>query len=321
VIFAMPVLGRALVRGQVSPFQVLMFGAACSAILRGFPWRVGLWLASAICMKIIPIYLLGMCFWRRNLRITLWAIGWTIVGLFVIPVAFMGVEKTKASYHTIWFEVLLAGAKGDTQGDRAKELTSIVSTSNASPMAVLHNIQYSEIPQRAARPEQADKWVRLSHWGFGFFITLATVVAAGWRRDKGWLFFRPWSDGAGPATDEHELNRRYRDAVFLAALTLCMIIISPVSHMHYPAIGIVPIMLLMWAQWGRRGFDSLSRPTMALFWFFFASHVVTILGDSVGFLAWTRDYGVVLLSTLLLWAACVNELWQTRQYEAPAPQA
>jgi alpha-1,2-mannosyltransferase len=319
VIFAIPVLGRALVRGQVSPFQVLMFAGVCAAILRGIPWRAGFWLAMAICMKIIPVYLISMALWRRNFRFVAWTVLWCFVGLFLLPLAVMGVEKTKAAYHVVWYDVLLAGAKGDTQGDRAKELTSIVATSNASPMAVIHNIIYRDIPERAARPEQADPGVRMAHWIFGLVISFATAIAAGWRRDNGWLFFRPWGEQAHPADTRQEITRRFRDCVFFAALTLCMIVISPVSHMHYPAIAIVPIMLLMWAQWERRGFEKLSPWTLGTFIFFFISHVVTILGDEVGWLTWTRDFGVVLASTLALWFACVLELWHTRAAESPTP--
>ncbi len=319
VLFAVPVLGRALVRGQVSPFQVLMFAGVCAAILRGIPWRAGFWLAMAICMKIIPVYLISMALWRRNFRFVAWTVFWCLMGLFVLPLCVMGVEKTKAAYHVIWYDVLLAGAKGDTQGDRAKELTSIVATSNASPMAVMHNIQYSHIPERGKRPEQADPAIRMAHWIFGLFISFVTALAAGWRRDSRWFFFRPWKEQVGTATTPREYTRRFRDCVFFAALTLCMIIISPVSHMHYPAIAIIPIMLLTWAQWGRRGFENLSPWILAAFIFFFISHVVTIAGDSVFFLAWTRDFGVVLASTLVLWLACVIELWLTRVAETPSP--
>ncbi len=317
VIFCIPVLGRALGRGQVSPFQVLMFAGVCSAFLRGFPWRAGFWLAMAICMKIIPIYLISMPLWRRNFRFITWTLFWCFVGLVVLPVCVMGVEKTKSAYHVVWYDVLLAGAKGDTEGDRAKELTSIVSTSNASPMAVIHNIQYRDIHPRAARPEHADPGVRMAHWVFGLVISFITAFAAGWRRDAGQLFFRPSFEQSGPPKDQRQLDRRFRDCLFFSALTLCMIVISPVSHMHYPAIAIVPIMLLTWAQWQRRGFEKLSPWTMALFVFFFISHVATIVGDSVPFLAWTRDFGGVLASTLALWLACVIELWHTRSAEAP----
>jgi alpha-1,2-mannosyltransferase len=318
VIFAIPVLGRALVRGQVSPFQVLMFAGVCSAFLRGFPWRAGFWLAMAICMKVIPVYLISMPLWRRNFRFLAWTILWCLIGLFLLPVCVMGVERTKSAYRTVWYDVLLAGAKGDTQGDRAKELTSITATSNASPMAVIHNIQYSHLT-RAQRPEQADPGVRMAHWVFGLILSFTTALAAGWRRDSGHLFFRPWAEQSGPPQDQFQLTRRLRDCLFFSALTLCMIVISPVSHMHYPAIAIVPIMLLTWAQWERRGFENLSFWTLALFIFFFVSHVVTILGDSVKALTWTRDFGLVLASTLAVWLACVIELFRTANAENPQP--
>src|SRR5262249_25578925 len=155
-------------------------------------------------------YLLIYPLWRRDGR---WLAG-TALGLVVflvlIPATVFGPRQTLAYYHE-WQEVLLRPALTEN-GDqsRAAELTNVTATDSQSFLAVLHNTLHSD---RATRPANADRWVRLTHWGLGGILTLLTFLSAAGRR----------SDGAAPV-------------VLIGSLLILMSLLSPVCHLHYFAL-------------------------------------------------------------------------------------
>src|SRR5262249_2797467 len=61
-------IGHTLMRGQVNVFILAMLCAAVAAWMRQQSFRAGLWLALAICIKVIPAYLLVYPLWKRDGR-------------------------------------------------------------------------------------------------------------------------------------------------------------------------------------------------------------------------------------------------------------
>src|SRR5207248_10948640 len=62
-------VGHTLMRGQVNLQVLALLCGTAAASLRGRPFRAGLWLAGAICVKIIPAFLVLVPLWRRDARL------------------------------------------------------------------------------------------------------------------------------------------------------------------------------------------------------------------------------------------------------------
>jgi alpha-1,2-mannosyltransferase len=277
LLICLPAIGRAQNRGQIGLVMVLLLAGMSAAMLRRKRFSAGLWLAGAICIKVIPVFLLLLPLWRRDWKMLLGCAVGLVLGLGVIPAAIMGPRPAVAAYRSFYTEVLRPGATGDTTGSRGAELTGINSTDTNSPMAVMHHWMY---PVRDARPDIPVPAVRLLHWLLAAGMTGLTLLAAGWRRP----------------TDPR------RDVLFLGALTLLMLTTSPVFHPHYMAMAAPLVMVLLVLRWKWNGSLTLGWPWHALFIAFFASHLLTVIGGPLWFL---RDLGLVLATTLALWFAAV----------------
>ena len=87
-------IGHTLMRGQVN---VIVLGALCAALaswIRQQNCRAGLWLSLAICIKVIPVYLLVYPLWKRDGRALLGCSAGCFVGLVVIPLLAFGPSRT-----------------------------------------------------------------------------------------------------------------------------------------------------------------------------------------------------------------------------------
>jgi len=122
-------------------------------------------------------------------------------------------------------QVLAPGATGAGDQTRAKELTEATATDSQSFQAAIHAHLY---PDPVTRPAAVDGPTRLAHWGIGGVLTLVTVVV-GWRR------FR-----SGPVPPADRL-------VYLGCLCVLMMLLSPVSHMHYYAMAF-PLVAGLWLR-------------------------------------------------------------------------
>src|SRR5262249_43626415 len=69
-------VGHTLMRGQVSVILFFLMVEMIHATARHKRWRSGFWLAGAICLKIIPAFLLIYPLWRRDWR----SLGGCVVG-------------------------------------------------------------------------------------------------------------------------------------------------------------------------------------------------------------------------------------------------
>jgi hypothetical protein len=273
----LPAIGRSQMRGQVGLPVAALICLSAAALVRKKDFRSGLWLSAAISIKVIPGLLLLYAIWRRNVKMLLGAAAGLIIGLVLIPVLVMGPSKTMSEYGSFYKGVLLAGVEGDTGGSRGAELTGITSTDSNSPMAVLHRILH---PVRTERPPVAAPWVRATHWAFAFLLT---------------GFYLLWG---------LRLNKSFRapQALYFCGFIPLMLIASPVFHPHYVSMALPLAVLMFYAIWRRYGI--IPAGWKAFFWFVALSHMLTSI-DRGAFFWYLRDFGLVLASTIALWAAVV----------------
>jgi len=141
--------------------------------------------------------------------------------------------------------VIEPGATGGGDQTRAKELTNTTSTDSQSFVAAIHAHLY---PDRFTRPPLADPGTRLAHWAIGAAMTLATVLV-GWRRLRRPPVLTVFPRTAG-ATDHFPAPRGRGVAdqlVLLGCLCVVMMLVTPVSHMHYYAMAF-PLVAGLWLR-------------------------------------------------------------------------
>jgi hypothetical protein len=280
VLACLPPIGQTLIRGQVNLLVLALLCGMTAAAIRGRSFRAGLWLAGAICVKVIPAFLLLYPLWRRDRRwLASSAIG-LLVGLALIPAAVLGPRKT--SHYTMeWTEVLLRPAlrQGGSRA-RDKELIETTATDSQSVERILHNYLY---PDPLHRPAIAAPWETRTHWLVGALLTVISLAAAG---------RRPLS----PA----------RTVIFLGSLIIVMNLVSPVCHQHYMALLLPMVMGLIALAWEPEGTTRLRRTLTVLLPVVF---IGTLLPFIPGFQV-LRDLGVPGGTALLLWATGCIVLWR-----------
>jgi len=271
-------IGFTLGRGQVNLLVVVLIAAMFAAAVRGRRVRAGAWLAAAVVVKIIPAFLFLFPAVRRDWRAGVGVAAGLVVGLVAIPVALWGPAETVAQHVYVVRHVLLAGATGGDDQPLAKELTHTTATSSQSFQSALHHLQYIDRPHRL-RPAQASREIRVIHWAAAVFVTLATAWV-GWRRVGG--------GAADPL-------------VFLGCLCTAMMLVTPVSHMHYYAF-VLPLASGLWlrSMAGRPGAVAGDRRTALVLAAWGVAVAVPLFPWE--FFARLRDGGFGTLATTGLWA-------------------
>jgi hypothetical protein len=287
ILVCLPTIGHTLMRGQVNLFLLLLLCGTAAAVLQRRPVQAGLWLAGAICLKVIPAFLLIYPLWRRDWRFVIGCVVGLVIGLGAIPVLVFGPAQTVA-YYREWDEVLRRPAltNGPDQS-RAEELIKITRTDSQSFQAVIHN---SLNLDRATRPPYPTDEVRLAHWLIGGLLTAATLLAAGWRRGQSGAI----------------------EVVFLGALVLLMLLLSPVCHLHYFCLSVPLLMGLLAFGWER-------HPTSYWklgWWLLLLVYLIANALPQFPGLELLRDIGLAMYAALLLWLTATAVLWTQRA--APA---
>jgi hypothetical protein len=280
VLICLAPIGHTLMRGQANLCLLALVCLATAAAVRGRRLWSGVWLAGAASLKIFPLYLFLYPLWRRDLRgLAGCALG-LLVCLLVIPAAFLGPRRTLALYRQ-QAQVLILPALGlGEDRSRAKELLEATATDSQSVLTVLHNSLHRD---RAARPDNVSPGVRRAHLLIGLGLTLATLLAAG---------PRPVSGTDAP--------------LFVGALTLLMLVLSPVCHLHYFALALPAVMGLLARAWEEEpGRLRLGPALTLLLGLVVAGNVLPLLPYAWGELL--KDTGLALYAALALWlAACVS---------------
>ena len=269
-------VGFTLARGQVNILVIALLAGMFAAAAANRRVAAGLWFGAAVCLKVIPGYAGLFLLLRRDWRVAGGGAAALVVGLGVIPAAVWGVDGAVELNARMVRGVLAPGAGADGDQTRARELTNATATDSQSFQAALHNWRY---PDRLARPAHADPDTRLAHWGIAAGLTLATVLVA--------LRRRPTAPGD--------------QLVLLGGLVTLMLLITPVSHMHYYAYGL-PLVCGVWLKGmaERPGAVSPGRgPILVLAAWGVATALPLFPGD------WAEDlrlYGFGQAATLGLWA-------------------
>lgn len=293
VLVLLPAIGRSQMRGQVGLLIAFLLCVTAANLVRGKKFRAGLWLSAAIAIKLIPALLILMPLWRRSWRMLGGIALGLVLTLGLIPLAAMGPARTAAAYSSFYNEVIKGGLEGNTKSAVGGELTGITSTDSNSPMVVIHNIMYFSVP-RGQRPPTAAPWVRAAHWIFAILLTATALLAAGWKKGNR----QPADEGIS-------------DALFLISLAPLMLIGSPVFHPHYVSMLLPVTTVLIYLLWDRYSYGHMPSVWKAIFIFLVASHLLTSIDK--GFFFYLRDFGLVLLSTLFLWAGAAYMLFKTRR--------
>lgn len=273
VLACLPAVGSCLGRGQVSLLLLLLVCGMAAAAVRGRGWQAGFWLAGAVCLKVIPAYLLLYPVYRKDGRCLAGCALGLGLGLAVVPAAVFGPARTLA-YYGEWTDVLVRPALGAGEDrSRAKELLDVTATDSQSFVAALHNTLH---PDRATRPARASASLTLAHWLLGGLLTGLTLLAGRGRQDEG------------------------RPAVLtLGALVVVNHLVSPVCHLHYLCAAVPLAMGLVAAAWERSGTTRMGAGT----WLLLAANVAAGALPHVPGLEALRDGGLAMYGTLLLWAA------------------
>ncbi len=276
-------LGHTLCRGQVNLLLLALFAGFLADLLDGRSFRAGLWLAAAICIKIIPAYLLLLPLWRRDGRCLAGCAVGLVLGLVLIPVVFLGPSRTSECYREMTHTVLLPGLGNSDDASRAQELTNQTATEGQSILTVLHNTLNYDL---ATRPPKASPMVRCISYGIGALLTLTALGAFGWHRRK---------DGIDLV-------------LFFGLLVLNMIVISPVCHLHYYSLLLPLVMALVANRWQQNQGLSLG-PWL---WTVLIVDAIGIFLPQLPDMNFFRDCGSAMYGGLLLWLMGVNVLLRRR---------
>ncbi|HVN29964.1 MAG TPA: glycosyltransferase family 87 protein, partial [Candidatus Binataceae bacterium] len=280
VVIAVAPVGFTLGRGQSNLILLLAISAMIAAVLERRMTAAGLWLAAAICIKVIPVYLLIYPLWRRNLRMLAGCGVGLFIGLFMIPAVVLGPARA-LGYLAEWNRVVAhpASAPG---GDRSRDAELLDPNRNdiQSIQAIVHRwSNFSEtvsIPRGAFRSSRLQPYARVVHWAGGAILTVITLMLAGlYPRDA------------------------LSEELVIASLLVPMILLSLASHLHYYALLIPLIMGLMAWACGPQVYPGER-------WIvFFASLAIALLLPLIPGLEMLGDLGLAAAASLSLWAAAL----------------
>jgi hypothetical protein len=283
ILILVPAIARTLARGQVNLFVVALLAGWIAAVVRGRRFRGGLYLAAAVCLKVIPALLVIHPLWRRDRRCLLGTATGLLLGLVVIPAAACGPRAAYDQARTYLTVTLLPGV-GIPSGDasRHRELTSINTTDSQSMMTALHNLAH---PNPWFRPAVVDSWVRRTHWAAAVAMLAITL----------WRFRRP----------DHSARTEMR---FAGALMVVMTLASPVAHLHY-FVFCLPLVASLWAGERSRGLVTVTA-------FFVFAHAASLLPVDL-----FRSFGLTTAAALALWGTAIvtrdRSAVQSRREPAP----
>ncbi len=294
ILVCLPPIGHTLMRGQTNLLLLALVCGLIAGLMRGRSLAAGLCLAGAICLKIYPGFLLLVPLWRRDWR----CLGGCAVGLFVglvlIPVAGLGPRGFVNEYKQLGIVLILPALGRGTDTTRAAELTEANATDNQSIQTTLHNLLYLD---RDTRPKVVDPWVRYASLLIGGAFTLLTLAASYRRRS----------------------DRGLSVSLFVGALTLVMIWMSPVCHSHYFVLSVPLVMTLLARSWERQSL-ALKR-FAALNVGLFVLIAVQIVGYTLPLMQDLRDIGLSLYTSLPLWLLACTALWRRGKDETAEQRA
>jgi alpha-1,2-mannosyltransferase len=271
-------MGHTLMRGQVNVIVLAMLCAATAGWIRGQSFRAGAWLAFAICIKVIPVYLLVYPLWKRDARALLGCAAGCFVGLVLIPMAVFGPDRAKAHYDT-YAKAFFGPLLNLTKDERNKE--EIAQTDSVGVRNALHNWMY---PDASERPDDMHAAAKLTYLALGFVMTLLTLWPGTWRKSE------------STTLCAHQF----------AGLIVLMTFFSPVSHSHYLLFCLPVVMSLLAYSWQ-------GQPTLRVPWLLMGCFIVFNVTMAIAYLPGLeilKDRCAALFATLPLWVIPVVQAWR-----------
>jgi hypothetical protein len=188
--------------------------------------------------------------------------------------------------------VLLPGMGAGEDASRADELTNQTATEGQSLLTALHNTLH---PNLKYRPPKASVGERLTAHLLGGVLTLTTLWAFGWRR-------------RGDGLDL---------VLFFGLLTLNMLLISPVCHLHYFSLALPLVMALLAGRWQEQERLALGTWLLGLL---LLNGIVNLL-PQLPDMTILRDCGSAMYGTLFVWLAGIVLLRRRGYLRIARPQA
>ncbi len=227
-------IGSDLSRGQVDLLILALLSGTAISLMRRQSWRAGLFLAGAICIKVVPAFLLVYPIWRRDLRMLLGCAIGLFVGLILIPSVVFG--PTKAWNYNTQFADFVLHPGVDHSGTNAlkHELIGLWSTDNHSIMAIVHHIRTSDMMTRDRPPKPANSTLAI-HWSIGGVLTLATLFAAGWSNRQ-----------------RDPFNDQIKTLLTFSTLICILLLITPVCHLQQFMLALPRVTVLCFSARERR---------------------------------------------------------------------
>jgi hypothetical protein len=287
-------IGHTLMRGQVNLIVLASLCAALAGWIRQQQFRAGLWLALAICIKVVPAFLLVYPLWKRDGRSLLGCLTGCVVGLVLIPGIVFGPARAVTHYET-YAKAFYGPFFNVNDDDRSKE--EIAGTDSIGVRNALHNWMY---PSADKRPENMHRGAKAVYFVLGFAMTLLTLWP-GTNRSRERSVSRP-----------RDLTTRC--AHQLAGLILLMTIFSPVSHTHYLLFCLPIVMSLLAHAWQNQATIRTPRLLTTCFIVFNVTIAVAYLPG----LEILKDRCAALFATLPLWAIALAQLWRAPAETRPS---
>jgi alpha-1,2-mannosyltransferase len=284
-------LGATLQRGQVNALVLLLVAGLFRATVRQRRFASGLWLTAAICVKIIPAFLVLYPVWRRDTRALGGLLAGLLIAIVIIPVSVWGVSESVALHKKLAVDILFPGALGSGNKKRDEELLKMTATANHSIQAAAHNLQYWDI---MPRPPWASTQTKIIHLTLSLLLTGACLGFHGWRRND---------------DPVHTL-------LFLGALLAVMLACSPISHPHYFCFLIPLIMALQAVERRQRPDRAWLSPRLSV-----SLALTAIIFAFTDLPIWLprQQAGLSLVSVILLLPQAFYYLHQGKQKMSQAP--
>ncbi len=277
-------IGHTLMRGQVNLIILAALCAALAGWIRGQSFRAGMWLALAICIKVIPAFLLVYPLWKRDWRGVVGCTVGLLIGLIVVPGAVFGPAKTVTRYEAYGKGFFAPFFDLNKNTSRKEEiLGSVNATESVGVRNALHNWMY---PDAKHRPADMDRVAQIA------FVVLGVVMT----------FMTLW-----PAR-----NTSTRVAYCGGGLILLMAIFSPVCHSHYLLFCLPIVMSLLAGAWQNQPTVHMPSLLVTTFGLFFWTMAIAYLpGMEI-----LKDRCASLFATLPLWGITIFYLWRAKAVPA-----
>jgi Glycosyltransferase family 87 len=251
--------------------------AALAGWIRGQSFRAGAWLALAICIKVIPVYLLLYPLWKRDGRALLACGIGCIAGLILIPGLAFGPTRAVehyATYGKVFFGPLL---KVSDDHSLKEEILGVNATDSIGVKNALHNWMY---PDATHRPDDLATGAKAAYLLLSMVMTFLTL----------W----PRSDSTT------------RIAHVFGGLIVLMTIFSPVCHSHYLLFCLPVVMSLLAQVWQHQTTVKVPWPiTGCLLAFVGMMGIAYLPGLEI-----QKDRCAALFATLPLWGIPIAHLWR-----------